>query len=152
MYLPPADARAAFASGAVDAWVVWDPYLAAIQQSQSVRILADYQGLLHANSFYEGSRRFADAHPQAIRLLLAELARAGAWANTHKPEVTRILAEQIGLPDAVIATWQARTGYGATALTPAIIATQQRTADIFKAQGLIPRAVDVSQVVWQAPR
>jgi sulfonate transport system substrate-binding protein len=151
VYLPPADARAAFASGAVDAWVVWDPYLAAIQQSQSVRILADYQGLLHANSFYEGSRRFADAHPQAIRLLLAELARAGAWANTHKPEVTRILAEQIGLPEAVIATWQARTGYGATALTPAIIATQQRTADIFKAQGLIPRAVDVSQAVWQAP-
>ncbi|WP_145153868.1 aliphatic sulfonate ABC transporter substrate-binding protein [Pseudomonas oryzihabitans] len=152
VYLPPADARAAFASGAVDAWVVWDPYLAAIQQSQSVRILADYQGLLHANSFYEGSRRFADAHPQAIRLLLAELARAGAWANTHKPEVTRILAEQIGLPEAVIAAWQARTGYGATALTQEIIATQQRTADIFKAQGLIPRAVDVSQAVWQAPR
>ncbi|HCV75696.1 aliphatic sulfonate ABC transporter substrate-binding protein [Pseudomonas oryzihabitans] len=152
VYLPPADARAAFASGAVDAWVVWDPYLAAIQQSQSVRIFADYQGLLHANSFYEGSRRFADAHPQAIRLLLAELARAGAWANTHKPEVTRILAEQIGLPEAVIAAWQARTGYGATALTQEIIATQQRTADIFKAQGLIPRAVDVSQAVWQAPR
>ncbi|MCO6716901.1 hypothetical protein KQH23_31225, partial [Streptomyces sp. CHB19.2] len=85
-------------------------------------MLADYRGLLHANSFYEGSRRFADAHPEAIRLLLAELARAGAWANAHKPEVTRILAEQIGLPEAVIAIWQARTGYGATALTPAIIA------------------------------
>lgn len=152
VYLPPADARAAFVNGSVDAWVVWDPYLAAIQQSQPVRVLADYKGLLHANSFYEGSRRFADAHPEAIRLLLAELARAGAWANAHKPEVTRILAEQIGLPEAVIATWQARTGYGATALTPAIIATQQQTADIFKAQGLIPRAVDVSQAVWQAPR
>ncbi len=49
--------------------------------------------------------------------------------------MTRILAEQIGLPEAVIATLQARTGYGATALTPAIIATQQQTADIFKGQG-----------------
>ncbi len=29
-----------------DAWVVWDPYLAAIQQSQPVRVLADYKGLL----------------------------------------------------------------------------------------------------------
>jgi len=151
VYLPPADARAAFVNGSVDAWVVWDPYLAAIQQSQPVRVLADYQGLLHANSFYEGSRRFADAHPAAIRLLLAELARAGAWANAHKPEMTRILAAQIGLPETVIASWQARTGYGATALTPEIIATQQQTADIFKAQGLIPRAVDVSQAVWRAP-
>ncbi len=152
VYLPPADARAAFASGSVDAWVVWDPYLAAIQQSQPVRVLADYKGLLHANSFYEGSRRFADAHPAAIRLLLAELAKAGAWANAHKPEVSRILAAQIGLPEAVIATWQARTRYGATALTPEIIAVQQQTADIFHAQGLIPRAVDVSQAVWQVPR
>ncbi|MDT3719400.1 sulfonate ABC transporter substrate-binding protein [Pseudomonas oryzihabitans] len=151
VYLPPADARAAFANGSVDAWVVWDPYLAAIQQSQPVRVLADYKGLLHANSFYEGSRRFADAHPEAIRLLLAELAKAGAWANTHKPEVSRILAQQIGLPEAVIATWQARAGYGVTALTPEIIATQQQTADIFHAQGLIPRKVDVSQAVWQAP-
>ena len=152
VYLPPADARAAFASGSVDAWVVWDPYLAAIQQSQPVRVLADYKGLLHANSFYEGSRRFADAHPEAIRLLLAELAQAGAWANAHKPEVSRILAAQIGLPEAVIATWQARTRYGATALTPEIIAVQQQTAAIFHAQGLIPRAVDVSQAVWQVPR
>ncbi|MDR6356752.1 aliphatic sulfonates family ABC transporter substrate-binding protein [Pseudomonas psychrotolerans] len=151
VYLAPADARAAFANGSVDAWAIWDPYLAAIQQGQSVRVLADYKGLLHANSFYEGSRRFADAHPQVINLLLVELAKAGAWANTHKPEVSRILAEQIGLPEPVIATWQARTGYGVTPLTPEIIAIQQQTADIFQAQGLIPRKVDVSQAVWHAP-
>jgi len=152
VYLAPADARAAFANGSVDAWAIWDPYLAAIQQGQSVRVLADYKGLLHANSFYEGSRRFADAHPQAIHLLLAELAKAGAWANSHKPEVSRILAAQIGLPEPVIATWQARAGYGVTPLTPEIIAIQQKTADIFYDQGLIPRKVDVSRAVWQAPR
>lgn len=152
VYLAPADARAAFANGSVDAWSIWDPYLAAIQQSQPVRVLADYKGLLHANSFYEGSRRYAEAHPQVIQLLLAELAKAGAWANSHKPEVSRILAQQIGLPEPVIATWQARAGYGVTALTPEIIATQQKTADIFYDQGLIPRKVDVSQAVWQAPR
>lgn len=152
VYLAPADARAAFANGSVDAWSIWDPYLAAIQQSQPVRVLADYKGLLHANSFYEGSRRYAEAHPQVIQLLLAELAKAGAWANSHKPEVSRILAQQIGLPEPVIATWQARAGYGVTALTPEIIATQQKTADIFYDQGLIPRKVDVSQAVWKAPR
>ena len=29
VYLPPSDARAAFEKGAVDAWVIWDPFLAA---------------------------------------------------------------------------------------------------------------------------
>jgi len=31
VYLPPSDARAAFEKGAVDAWVIWDPFFA--QQS-----------------------------------------------------------------------------------------------------------------------
>jgi sulfonate transport system substrate-binding protein len=31
VYLPPADARAAFESDRVDAWTIWDPYLAAVQ-------------------------------------------------------------------------------------------------------------------------
>jgi sulfonate transport system substrate-binding protein len=30
-YLQPADARAAFESGAIDAWVIWDPFLAAAE-------------------------------------------------------------------------------------------------------------------------
>jgi sulfonate transport system substrate-binding protein len=28
VYLPPADARAAFEKGSIDAWVIWDPFLA----------------------------------------------------------------------------------------------------------------------------
>src|SRR5471030_965299 len=32
VFLPPADARAAFERGSVDAWVIWDPYQAAAEQ------------------------------------------------------------------------------------------------------------------------
>ena len=38
-----------------------------------------------------------------------------------------------------------------TPLTPEIIAIQQKVADVFHDQGLIPRKVDVSQAVWHAP-
>ena len=31
VFLPPADARAAFERGSVDAWVIWDPYQAAAE-------------------------------------------------------------------------------------------------------------------------
>ncbi|WP_142978114.1 ABC transporter substrate-binding protein, partial [Klebsiella pneumoniae] len=31
VYLPPADARAAFQRGAIDAWVIWDPFLAEVE-------------------------------------------------------------------------------------------------------------------------
>ena len=33
VYLPPADARAAFERGAVDAWAIWDPYYAAAEMT-----------------------------------------------------------------------------------------------------------------------
>ena len=43
-FLPPADARAAFEKGAVDAWVIWDPFLAAAEAATGARTLADGQG------------------------------------------------------------------------------------------------------------
>src|SRR4051794_33025709 len=41
VFLPPADARAAFEKGAVDAWVIWDPFLSAVEKQTGARILAD---------------------------------------------------------------------------------------------------------------
>src|ERR1700761_2685894 len=37
-FLAPADARAAFERGAVDAWVIWDPYQAAAETSLQARV------------------------------------------------------------------------------------------------------------------
>lgn len=45
VYLPPADARAAFERGAVDAWVIWDPFLAAAEKQLGARVLIDGKGL-----------------------------------------------------------------------------------------------------------
>ena len=56
VYLPPADARAAFERGAVDAWVIWDPYYAAAEVDGPVRVLATSRGLTGNNTFYLASR------------------------------------------------------------------------------------------------
>ena len=148
VYLAPADARAAFASGSIAAWVVWDPYLAAAQQAYQVRVLSDYTGLPQANGFYLASRRFATQSPQVLAALLAQVAATGAWANTHPHEVAAILGPQMGLPPAIVETWQRRTHYGAVPVSPAIAANQQRVADVFYRQKLIPQAVNVAGNVW----
>ncbi len=41
VFLPPADARAAFERGSVDAWVIWDPYQAAAEKQLQARTLRD---------------------------------------------------------------------------------------------------------------
>ena len=57
VYLPPADARAAFERGSVDAWVIWDPFLAAAEQQLGARVLKDGQGLVNNLQFYLADRR-----------------------------------------------------------------------------------------------
>lgn len=148
IYLAPADARAALVSGSIDAWVVWDPYLASAQQSYGVRVLSDYTGLPQANGVYLASRRFVTQSPRALAALLAQVAATGAWANAHPQEVSAILAPQMGLPPAIVATWQRRTRYGAVPVSAAIAANQQRVTDLFFQQGLLPKPVNVAGNVW----
>jgi sulfonate transport system substrate-binding protein len=152
IYLPPADARAAFESDRVDAWTIWDPYLAAIQSSLKVRVLADYTGLLRTNSFYESSRAFSAKSPQQLSLVLEELARTGAWAVANPAAVAEQLAPQLGLPTKVVETWQRRTLYGVLPVEGAAIATQQKVADTFFDQKLIPKRIDVATAVWRWQR
>src|SRR5213592_3777714 len=59
VFLPPADARAAFERGAVDAWVIWDPFLAAAEKQLGARVLADGKGLVSNHQFYLASRGYA---------------------------------------------------------------------------------------------
>ena len=151
VYLSPADARAAFISGNVDAWAIWDPYFASIQHAQPVRILADHQGLLPANSFYEASRSLSQQHPAILGIILAELARTGAWATQHPQQVAAMLAGQLGMPENVLLSWQQRVHYGVTPMTPALVARQQEIADLFFQQRLIPRRVNISDKVWLWP-
>jgi sulfonate transport system substrate-binding protein len=152
IYLAPADARAAFESDRVDAWSIWDPYLAAIQSSLKVRVVADYTGLLRTNSFYESSRSFSTRSPQQLSLVLEELSRAGAWAVANPAAVAEQLAPQLGLPKDVVETWQRRTRYGVLPIDAGIIATQQKVADTFFEHKLIPKKIDVAAAVWRWPR
>lgn len=148
VFLPPADARAAFETDRVDAWTVWDPYLAAAQDALKARVVADYTELLHPATFYQSSRQFAQSHPDILGLVLSELAKTGAWANGHRKELAELLAPTVGLPVSVVETWQGRNPYGVRPLDAQIVATQQKVADTFFEQKIIPRRIDVKQNVW----
>lgn len=41
IWLPPADARAAFDKQSIDAWAIWEPYLSAAEQDAQAKVLID---------------------------------------------------------------------------------------------------------------
>src|SRR5690606_33450282 len=68
-YLSPADGRAAFETGGVDAWVTWDPFLAAVQAQAPVRVLADGKDIAQYQRYYLASTPFAEARGDVIKFI-----------------------------------------------------------------------------------
>jgi len=149
VYLAPAYAHAAFESDRVDAWSIWDPYLASEQASSDLRVIADYGNLPETFSFYLASRAFASGSPTELLLLLEELATVGAWVAANPHAAAEILAPQLGLPLTVVDVWQRRTRYGVKPLDATVIAGQQRIADTFFQHHLIPKKIDIASAVWR---
>jgi sulfonate transport system substrate-binding protein len=63
VFLTPADARAAFEKGAVDAWAIWDPFQAAAEKATDARTLANGEGTVANHQFYLAAKSFANANP-----------------------------------------------------------------------------------------
>ena len=66
VFLAPADARAAFERGAVDAWVIWDPFQAAAEAATGARTLADGTGIVANYQFYFSSKKFVESDPKIV--------------------------------------------------------------------------------------
>jgi len=149
VYLPPADARAAFESGSVDAWVIWDPYYASAQQALKARTLADYSELNAPYNFYEATRDFAQQHADVIGAILGQLRTAGLWVNAHPVETAALIAPKVGLDQKLVETWVRRYPYGTMPVTDEILRSQQSVADAFYGANLIPQKITVKDSVWQ---
>ena len=148
VYLPPADARAAFDRGSLDAWVIWDPYYAVAERGEGVRTLASGRGIAPQNSFFLANRDFAQKNPELVAAINAVLAELARWASENRPAVAAVLSEATGIDlEAQLRAVQ-RTEYVVTPVTEAVAAEQQAIADRFHALKLIPDPIRIRDAVW----
>lgn len=145
-FLAPADARAAFERGAVDAWVIWDPFQAAAEAATGARTLADGTGIVSNYQFYFSSKKFLESDAKAVDLVLAQLSEVDDWAKGDIRAVAEQLAPAIGLSVPVVEVALKRQAYGIKPLTDSVIADQQQVADSFFALGLLPKPIKISDV------
>nr|WP_175106748.1 aliphatic sulfonate ABC transporter substrate-binding protein [Pararobbsia alpina] len=149
-YLAPADGRAAFETGSVDAWVTWDPYLASVEKQPDLRVLADGRGLASYQRYYLATKPFATAHPAVIRILFEQLAQAGKWVKANPEEAARILAPLWGLDAAAVERANSRRSYEVRPMQPQNFGEQQAIADTFFQAGLLPAPVETRRaVLWR---
>ena len=151
VYLPPSDARAAFERGSVAAWVIWDPFLAAAEIQLSARVIQNGQGLVNNNTFYLGTKAYAQQNPGVIVDLLGQIKKMNSWAQNNLQEVTRFVSPQLGLSEEIVLRSLQRISFDVNYIDDDIIEYQQNIADVFARLKLIPHPVAVSNAIWRPP-
>ena len=146
-YLIPADGRAAFENRKVDAWVTWDPFVASAQRQQHAKVLSDGQGLSNYQRYYLASSDYAKAHPEMLNTLFTALSGAGKWIKAHPGDAAKVLGPLWGNLDvATVEQANGRRSYDVQPVGRDNLAEQQQIADVFFAQGLLPRKIDAGAV------
>ncbi len=147
VFLPPADARAAFERGAVDAWAIWDPFLAAVEKQSHARQLTDGRELVRNYAYYLAERGYAAKNPQVIRALFEDTTTQAQWLKSHVPQAAAVIAPLQGLETDVVERALQRYQFGVKPLTPAVAAEQQQIADAFAGLGLIPKPIRITDAL-----
>ena len=143
VFLPPSDARAAFEKGSVDAWVIWDPFLAAAEKALDATVLADATGVVGNRAYYFSSLGYVDKNADVLKVVIEELDKVDQWGAANRSALAAELSQLFGIPRPVLELSVSRQKVGTTPITKAILGEQQKIADTFFDLKLIPKRINV---------
>jgi sulfonate transport system substrate-binding protein len=150
--LTPPDAAAAFKTGAIDAWAIWDPYFAVAEQDPDARVLTTADGIVESWSYYLGNTDFTEHNQDIVLSTLDELKKVGVAAQADLDRTVPALSAITGVSEAVTRTVITRKGFdlGKVSLMSQDAETyQQALADEFHAIGILPKALNIRSIVWR---
>ncbi|EJJ29577.1 aliphatic sulfonate ABC transporter substrate-binding protein [Rhizobium sp. CF142] len=149
--LPPPDAGAAFKTGSIDAWAIWDPFFAVAEADPQTRVLTTSEGLLDNWGYFLGNGTFTGANPEVIVDVIDELAKIGAAAQANLDDTVKALAQITGVPADItrVTLTRSQADLGKISLVPdAALTYQQALADDFYKLKIVPKQLKVSDIVW----
>jgi len=151
-FLTPADARAAFERGSIDAWVIWDPFTAAAERQVNARQLANGKGLVKNYQFFLAEREFANKRADVLKIVLDEANRKGQFVAKNHKEAARQLSPLQGLDADILELSLSRYEHSFYPITEDALDSQQKIADTFAEVKLIPAPIKVRDATLNAKR
>ncbi|MCC5642996.1 aliphatic sulfonate ABC transporter substrate-binding protein [Nostoc sp. CHAB 5824] len=149
--IPTIEARAAFLEGRIPVWMTGDPHYAIAEKMGRIRVLRDSVGLDSPGGYYIADRKFAEENPGLLKIVIEELHALDKWANTNRDEVKKLMITEQKLDEDVATRMMSRRTFaGRRGLSPALIAEQQRVADLFFEVGVIPTKINIQEALLPA--
>jgi sulfonate transport system substrate-binding protein len=146
-YLAPADARAAFQNGAIDAWAIWDPFFVAAQRQLGARVVTTAKGIVNRYQYFVSTRSFSEKNAEVVKILMQELGEVGQWVRDNYAQAAKELAPIQGLEPDIIEASLRHYEHIYKPIDDAVLADQQRIADTLYELKLIPQKFSVKDAV-----
>jgi sulfonate transport system substrate-binding protein len=144
--LMPADAKAALASGAIDAWSTWNTYVAQARLNDGARVIVSGAGLLSGLNFQTATLTAIDARAAALTDYLRRLNIAWRWAAANPDAYAAALANEIGVTVPVAKLAFQTDSPVPVVIDDTVVAAEQRTADRYLAAKLLRERLDATTV------
>jgi sulfonate transport system substrate-binding protein len=143
-FLSPADAKAAFVSGAIDAWSTWGPYVYLAVAQNKARILLDGKGLMSGLSYEVATERAIAGKRDLLLAFKQRLESALHWGLDNVDAYATAWANETGVPYEVARDTLRARGFAPAPIDAAMIADQQRTVDLYAKEGVLPARYDAA--------
>jgi sulfonate transport system substrate-binding protein len=140
-------ASVAFAKGKVDAWATWDPMTATAEVKQNATLLVNgSNGVSNNRDFILSTKEYAESNTDVSKLLVDYIEDDMEWANQNESELVDMLSDSLNLSKKIIKKMVERRTYSMGSMTDAIVAEQQKIADLFYEEGVISKKIKVSDI------
>ncbi len=151
-YLTAADGRAALVSNNVDAWVAWDPFLTIAQRQSGAKVLRDGKNLSDYKRYYLASDKFANARSDVLKVLYQKLDETGRWVNAEPKAAAALLSKLWGIDAETVEQALKNRTHKIGTVTKAGLGEQQKIADSFVSEGVLPKRIDTADVTIWTPK
>ena len=141
VFLQPADAKAALANGAIDAWSTWEPYTSQVEILDGGRRVVSAAGLLAGQTYLAATTDAIQAKRPLLEDYVRRFAAARLWEAANKDGYAQSWSTLMGLDARVPAQWFARASDRIVPTDDAAYRNEQVVIDLYTEAGLIRQKV-----------
>jgi sulfonate transport system substrate-binding protein len=144
VFLSPPDAKAALASGAIDAWATWSQYVYLAVEQEGARIVLDGRGIMSGLSYELARDDAIIGKAELITNFVTRLTKALRWGAANVDAYAETWARETRVPVGVARATLIARGYVPSPIDQSVITDQQRTIDLYVREHLLPGPLDAA--------
>ena len=147
VFLLPADAKAAYTGGAVEAWATWEPYVSQEEVLSGARIVADGQGITPGLGFQAARTDAIAARRPELTEFVRRLAAARQWANANAPGYAQTWSGLMNVPANVAQRWFERARTRVVPIDDSVAADEQKNIDLYTRARLVRTRIEARDLL-----